>query len=181
MKKNEDYFWVQLKGKNQKAFSSFFDKYYSRLFSIAFKSISDREECAAILQETFSKFWSKLDDIKPEKKYMESYIVRILKNKIIDYYRKKKNKFIYLDELSFEIEDIHEEHSNDLNEEIYQKIQIIIENLPPKVRDVFCLSRMNGYTYPEIAKEKNISIKTVEAHITKALKILRQDLKKYIN
>ncbi|MGG8497995.1 RNA polymerase sigma factor [Tenacibaculum sp. TC6] len=183
MRNNRNLFWVQLKNKDQKVFSSFFNNMYPKLFSIAYNSINNKDACLNIVQETFSKFWFVLQDITPEKGYMEAYLIKILKNKIIDYYRKNNENQIYLDDLSIEtmpVCQIYPDEELEQQEVIYKMTSIAIENLPESIKDIFILSKLKGFTYKEIARDKNISVKTVEAHITKAFKILKKDLKKFL-
>ena len=181
MENSDALFWIQLKNRNRKSFTVFFNTMYPKLLSIAYKSVSKKDTCSNIIQETFTSFWNKIETINPEKRYMESYLIRILKNKITDYYRNNNSNIISLEEIGVEVETYAEEFDFDSDTKILNKIEIAIEKLPLKIKNVFILSKFKGYTYREIAQEKNISIKTVEAHVSKALKVLRAELKSYNN
>src|SRR5690606_40940752 len=73
--------------------------------------------------------------------------------------------------------DSHQPEDTLLLDELSQEIQRIIENLPPQCRRVFLLSRFENKKYTEIATELGVSVKAVEAHVSKALDILRNRLK----
>ncbi len=100
-----------------------------------------------------------------------------MKNRIIDYYRKKQTK-----EKHIGLYTIHKNLETEIDSEweVFQKINNIYSLLHPKTLEIFQLSREKGLTYKEIAASKEISIKTVELHISKALKKLRQELKEYL-
>lgn len=167
-------FWKNLKDKDQTAFGVFFKGMYPKLFAMALNSLNEKELSQHMVQETFCSFWTKVDTIIPQKRYMESYIVRILKNRIIDHYRQKKNKIFQNIIDDVELDALAELPDDDYDEDMRHKLQCSIESLPEYTREIFTLSKLKGYTYKEIAEEKNISIKTVEAHISKALKHLRK-------
>lgn len=163
----KDFFWIQLKNKDQKIFTIFFNSIYPKLFSIAYKAISEKETCLNIIQESFLIFWNKLDVIKPEKKYIESYLIRILKNKIIDYYRSNKRTILSIDDVSFEIESDNDEINFDLDEDVIEIIKKSIDNLPLKIKDVFILSKFEGLTYKEIASKKRYLLKLLKPILPK--------------
>ena len=173
-------FWKRIKDRDKRTFGKFYELYYPLLFSRVYKFISDHEVCEEIIQDTFTAFWDKAVVILPEKKFMEAYLWRILKYKIADYYRSKKLDKYYIEE-NFEI--ISKKTSNteaSFSNILEQKIQAAIESLPKKTKSIFIMSRMNEMTYNEISEELNLSAKTVEYHISNALKILRKELKHYL-
>ncbi|WP_347924794.1 sigma-70 family RNA polymerase sigma factor [Pontimicrobium sp. SW4] len=158
-------------------FSALFDKYYKRLFNYSFKLTKQRDLAEEIVQETFIVLWKKMDSISNDDRSIESYLITTLKNKIIDFYRKNatKEKHINLYTLNKSFETVID------NEwELQKKIDFVYSSLQEKTAEIFKLSREKGLTYPEISKAKNISIKTVEAHISKALLAFRNGLKDYL-
>ncbi|QYJ68395.1 RNA polymerase sigma-70 factor [Flavobacterium litorale] len=161
----------------KKIFSILFDKHYKRLFNYAFKVVGHRDIAEGLVQETFIKLWDNIDSIKDDERSIESYLITVLKNKIIDNYRKKQTqeKHLNLYKLNTEfISDI------DSKWELEKEIDKIYNSLPPQTSDIFKLSRNKGLTYPEIASLKKISKKTVESHISKALDAFRKGLKDYL-
>lgn len=173
-------FWKGIKDRDKKTFGKFYELYYPLLFSRAHKFISDHEVCEEIIQDTFIAFWDKAEIILPQKKFMEAYLWRILKYKIADYYRAKKSDKHYIEEnfeiVAKEMSDTETLFTNVLEE----KIKAAIESLPEKTKGIFVMSRMNEMTYNEISEELNLSAKTIEYHISNALKIMRKELKHFL-
>ena len=107
---------------------------------------------------------------------LKSYLYKSVYNEFIDQYRKQKTVVTlekkYIDALTYIVE---EEDEKSL-ERLMKIVKKEIENLPPKCKQIFLLSKEEGLTNIEIAEHLNVSIKSVEAHITKAFKILRSTL-----
>ncbi len=167
----------QLKIGDMMAFDQIYDQYSHKLFSFVFKILKDESEAEDIVQEVFLKIWEsryKLDDLK----FLNSYIFTIAYNNSIDLIRKRINNSKYLEHLknssifqtsTTTISDIE---FNELNDQVNK----LISNLPERQKQVYLLHRENGLTYPEIAQQLGISKNTVENHMAKALKYLRQNL-----
>jgi len=158
-------------------FSVLFDKYYKRLFNYAFKMLKEEDVSDEMVQETFIKLWENFESINNSTHSIEPFLIVILKNKIIDNYRKSqtRNKHINLYSLNSTIQ-----NEIDNEWEISQQIEEIYNFLHPKTVEIFKLSRDKGLSYKEIAIQKSISIKTVELHISKALVAFRKGLKEYL-
>ncbi len=104
---------------------------------------------------------------------MKSYLFRAVKNKAVEKLRQKKSyeqMIQHFSELSAE-EDQRAERLMKM-----ERINSSLRHLPPKCRQVFTMHKFNGLTYAEIAEELDISIKTVENHMLKAIKLLREHL-----
>jgi len=173
-------FWRRLKEKNERAFALFFDFYYPRLVAYVLKFTSKNREAEDLSQDAMVSFWLNVQKLKPSRKFMESYLIRILKNKMIDYYR-KYNKIGFSDNDVGVLDVIFHQHYALEEEELHNKIISILNSLPEKTKNIFYQSRNEELTYKEIAIKRNISIKTVELHISKALKALRTNLKDYMS
>ena len=115
----------------------------------------------------------KIDDIQN----IEPFLLRATKFKCIDYLRTKKNKYII--DLS-EIQNPSFQTPSEIGEEdIDPLLHYFAAKLPPKTRHVFLKSRENGMTYKEIASDMNISVKTVENQMGRALRQMRSILKQH--
>lgn len=160
----------------EKDFSILFDKHYKKLYSYAYSRLKGKNISDEMVQESFIKLWQNFDSIDKNDRSIESFLIITLKNKIIDNYRKnqarEKNINLYTQNTITEV-DINTEW------ELQNKIVTIYKILPNKTSEIFQLSRDKGLTYKEIALQKNISIKTVESHISKALRAFRKELKNY--
>lgn len=152
-----------------------FTQYYNPLCNYATKIVKDTTVAEDIVQSLFIQLWEsdKLSTIENP----ERFLLRSTKFKCIDFLRKKnKNTKTTLNE-TFNIPNTT---TLDLNEEdIEPLLHYFASKLPPKTREVFLLSRTSGLTYKEIAEEKGISVKTVEAHMSNALKKMRTLLKEH--
>ncbi len=150
-----------------------FHQYYSPLCNYATKIISDNTIAEDIVQDLFIQLWEnkKLENIENT----ERFLLRSTKYKCIDYLRTKRID----NEISLEnLPEIIYTEDNDINEEdIEPLLQYYTSKLPPKTREVFLLSRKSGLTYKEIANDLNISVKTVENQMSRALRIMRELLK----
>ncbi len=158
-------------------FSVLFEKHYKRLFNYAFKVVEDSDIAKELVQETFIKLWKNFENVKDDERTIESYLITILKNKIIDNHRKRQTQ-----EKHFNLYKLNTAFTEDIDSkwELEKEIEKIYNSLPPKTSDIFKLSRDKGLTYPEIATLKNISVKTVESHISRALNTFRISLKDYL-
>lgn len=159
------------------AFDQVYGLYSHKLFSFVFKVLKNEEEANDIVQEVFVKIWEsreKLGDFK----LLNSYIFTIAYNNSIDLIRKRINSNKYLDHLKnsslIQITPaaISEIEFNELN----IQVEKLISNLPERQKQVYLLHREDGLTYPEIAERLKISKNTVENHMVKALKYLRNNM-----
>lgn len=150
--------------------------FYSKLFNYAFKIVKEKDLAEELVQETFIKLWENFEQIKKSERSIESFLIITLKNKIIDDYRKKqtREKHTNLYALNTTVET-----QIDKEWELVERIESVYTRLEEKTSDIFKLSRNKGLTYKEISEQKGISIKTVELHISKALKAFKNSLKDY--
>lgn len=157
-------------------FSNLFDTHYKKLYNYSFKVLKESTLSEELVQETFIKLWENFEHIKESERSIESFLITTLKNKIIDDYRKKqtREKHTNLYALNTSIET-----QIDKQWELVQRIEDIYTTLEQKTIDIFKLSRDKGLTYREISLQKDISIKTVELHISKALTAFKSGLKDY--
>jgi len=148
---------------------------YGPLCGFALGFIGDRDEAEELVQETFVKFWEKRDEISIETS-IKSYIYSAVRNACLNYLKHIKVRQAHVAE---------EKHFGEPTEEILQtevseNIELAIKKLPAKCREVFELSRFKGMKYQEIAEYLNISVKTVENQMGKALKVLRVELAEFL-
>ncbi|MCX7550057.1 RNA polymerase sigma factor [Xanthomarina sp. F2636L] len=161
-----------LKSGESKAYTYLVDNYHHKLCVYAYGLTRDHDLAEDIVQNVFIRTWRKRGKLKSEFS-IKSFLYKLVYNEFIDQYRKQKNVFPlekkYIEELTTIIED----NDSSAVEHLIGLVKKEIQNLPPKCREIFLLSKESGLTNIEIAEHKNISLKTVEAHITKAFSILR--------
>lgn len=153
-----------------------FQEYYQMLCRIAYGYIPDKDECEDIVQETFISIWNKEKDLLSEKEFL-SYIIIAVKNNCISHLRKQRFDTVSIEdsEPAASIDQLTAKEpydSEDMSSE--EKLQKVLSVLPPKCKEVFLMSKLHGMKYREIAEELNISEKTVENQMGKAIKTLRE-------
>jgi len=151
-------------------FKEVFKNYYNPLVNFASNIIGEKD-AEDVVQDVFLKIWYQKDEIFM--KSPKSFLFRAVYNKCIEKIRRLKVEKDYLDTLVTSsttinvIEDVADTYM------LKEKINKSLRQLPPKTREVFVLAKVNGLTYREIAEEMEISVKTVESHMSNAFKKLR--------
>ncbi len=155
------------------AYSNLFDQYYTALCYFADKYLNDMDLSRSLVQGFFVDLWDKKTQISIDSS-LKSYLYFSVKNRAIDYLRKRK-KTVPLTEHLFDEQQVS---FDDLIEkaELADNINNCINQLPKKCREVFLLSRSQGLKYSEIAEKLDISPKTVEMQVSIALKRLRKSI-----
>lgn len=154
-------------------FKILFEEYYSMLCNIAYQYIPDTDECEDIVQEAFISIWNRGKDELPPQEF-GAYIVTSVKNKCISSLRQRKLDVIPMDAINSLPGFVEtEEHPGDESPDPDEILANALAILPPKCRIVFNMSKLKGMKYREIAQELNVSEKTVENQMGKAMKLLR--------
>ena len=159
----------------EKEFEEIFHRYYSPLCNYASKIISDEISAEDVVQNLFIQLWEseKLKRVKNT----EHFLLQAVKFKCIDFLRTRNPQ------KNIPLENIKDAGLSGPDELIEEDIEPLFyyftAKLPPKTREVFLLSRRSGMTYKEIADELDISVKTVENQMGRALRILKDLLKEH--
>jgi len=168
-----------LHSNSDEAIEQLFRRYYTYICRSVYRIIPDGNLVEDLAQEVFYELWRKREKISI-KTSIKAYLRRAIRNKALNHIRDQRIKFD-------DAEDVPETISNSTGtpkhlevKELKEKIDQAIDQLPERCRIVFSLSRFEEMTYAEIAKELDISPKTVENQISKALKLLRVDLEPYL-
>lgn len=177
--KNDDDLIKSLKKGEAKAYDSLVDSYHHRLCVYAFSLSNDHDLSEDIVQNVFVYVWKNRSKLK-DSFSVKNYLYRSVYNESIDHYRKKKAIMILEKKYTDALSQIVEEDDHSINK-VIKLVKEEIENLPPKCKQTFLLSKNDGLTNVEIAEYLNVSIKSVEAHITKAFSIIRKSLKEVEN
>ena len=167
--------WLHaLRGGSHAALEAIFDSYYRYLVVSAYKFIQDDERAKDLVQDVFFNLWTKREALTIQGS-LKSYLRRAVVNRAIDEFRKNK-RLVWEEDLSTYQQSASEPSADQLlaAQDLQQTIDGAIEKLPEKCRVVFALSRFENLSHKEIAKQLDISTKTIENQITKALRIIRQ-------
>jgi len=169
-----------IKAGNLHVFEDFFRAYYQPLCYYALKYVSSADTAEEIVQDLFYTIWEKREEMSITTS-LKAYIYTATHNRCMKYldHRKIEQKFEKYYRLT---ETEHVEPASDLAgmNEIQRIINKTLDSLPERCSRIFRLNRFEGLRYSDIAKKLSISIKTVEANMGKALKILRENLKEYV-
>jgi RNA polymerase sigma-70 factor (ECF subfamily) len=154
------------------SYEALFKHYYAPLVVYACKYVSDIDIAREIVQDFFVKLFEKRNSLSIDTS-VKSYLYRSVYNCCINYINQRNLQDKHLRNIEFGREnDVYLE--NEINTiELQQKIYEVIESLPAKCRRIFKMNRLEGLKNEEIAKQLNLSKRTVETQISKALKILR--------
>lgn len=178
-KHNHDAFLFSLiKKGNKDAFNVLFQYYYSGLVVFAMRYLSNQEDAEGIVQDVFLKLWSDREHIHIHTS-VRDFLFQSVKNKCLDHLKHKKVEEKYLHS-NIDVQNKQENYDLFVEQELRGLIKETMEKLPTECRRVFVLSRVQNLKYKEIANKLDISVKTVENQITKALKIFREALKDYL-
>ena len=155
------------------AFTELFNRYWKKLLAISYTYTKDHSSAEEIVQEVFIGLWNRRDQLNI--KTLEPYLATAVKFSVFkSIHQQKRREELAMLNYQTELVALDEEkiHAKFLQE----YIDGIVEQLPEKCRLVFKYSRNDGLSIPEIAAEMDIAEKTVEAHLTKALKTIKKDL-----
>jgi RNA polymerase sigma-70 factor (ECF subfamily) len=162
------------------AFEMYFKTYYQPLCNYAYTFLQDKEEAEEIVQATFLSVWEKRQALNIRTS-AKSYLYAMVRNACLNVIKHEKIKQKYVGEEMALADQGYESVSQVMSSiELESRIQKAIEKLPEQCRLVFKLSRFEELKYNEIAEQLDISVKTVENHMGKALKIMREQLKDYL-
>ncbi|GAA3605017.1 RNA polymerase sigma-70 factor [Flavivirga amylovorans] len=172
---NNETLLKHLKKGDANAFAYIMDTHYDKLCVYATNLTNDPYTAQDIVQNVFLRIWEMHKKLKTNYS-INNYLYRSVYHEFIDQYRKNKL-----------LTSLEEEHIKQLNAitqekdvtEITRLIELVkseIQNLPPKCKAVFVMSKLEGLTYNEIAEHNKIAVRTVEMHMARAFEIMREKL-----
>ena len=164
-----------IKNSDKKALVLLYNSYWKPLFASSFSLLKDRELCEEIIQDVFIEFWNKRQELEIHIS-VRSYLYACVRYKVFAEFRKNKVSHVELyDDINARFQYSSPETAM-IHDELEEFVQSAVQNLPEKCRNVFVLSRDEKLSNKEIAQQLGISVKTVESHITNAIKIIRDSL-----
>lgn len=172
--------YTKLKAGDKNAFQALFEEYYTSMYFYACKFVDD-DLARDLVHDVFMIFWQNKENITI-KSSLSAYLFKMLRNKCLQEIEKQKVRNNYstealnLDEIAYYNDGI----KSIIELELEEKLKEAMDKMPDGCRQVFVMSRFNSLKNKEIAEQLGISVKAVEKQITKALKILRLELKEYL-
>ncbi len=173
----------QLQDGNEKVFEQIVREYWPRMFKFALIYTQNNETSQELVQDTFLVLWNNRAILKDNTNLI-TYLMVVLRNKCLNLLEQARIRQLYIEEIDDEtiyqranLYVLQDEASQIVeSEDLHKAIERALSKLPEKTREVFMLSRYDGLKNQQIAETKNISQKTVEYHISKALQILKEEL-----
>lgn len=169
---------AELQNGQERAFDFVFRKYYKALCAQANAYVHDLDKAQSLVQDCFIKLWANRENASKIENF-SGYLSFMVRNQCIDYIRKEKS-----------LEALHNKAENRttisnsvdliIAREFEEKLVTALSAVPERSRMAFEYSRFENLSYKEIAEKMDISLKTVEALMSRALKILRKELKDYL-
>jgi len=167
-----------MKQHDQAAFTEIYQRYWKKLFTVAANKLQDLEEAREIVQNVFISLWNRREQLEINSS-LQNYLAVSVKYRVINVLDKLTTKKTYLDSLDQANVDHSTQQWLDFME-LKKQLSELVKELPEKCRLVFTLSREEGNSHKEIAQKLDISEKTVEGHLTKAIKLLKSQLNNYL-
>ncbi len=173
--------WQLIREGNKTEFETVFKLYYKPLCDYACTFMKDQDESEEIVQHIFYTIWYKKETLEITTS-LKAYLYRAVYNECLNKLKHAKIKLAHAEDYK------HSVYSTGINNvseriegmELSTKIQTALNTLPEQCGHVFKLSRFENLKYAEIAQKLGISVKTVENHMGKALKLMREQLKEYL-
>ncbi len=149
-----------------------FEKAYFEHGTLLYHFIRRRVRCAElakdILHDVYVRLWEHRGRLDPDKS-VKSYLFKIASNLVIDHLRKNNRGVSSLED------DLASSSRPDHILEVQEKIETLLCKMSPKIKNVFIMSRLDGFSYKEMADICGVSVKTIEAWMGKAIKIMSQE------
>jgi len=173
--------WIrEIKRGDRKAFKKLFLRFYNPLCQFCWQYTHSRHISEELVQEVFLVIWESRESLDPGQN-IKSYLYQSVRNKALNHIKHKN----LAEEYNREIEwltptPVTQQHHYEEHSEFVEAARQAIEDLPDRARQIYTLSRKDGLTYREIAIVLDVSVKTVESQMSRALKILRKSLSEYV-
>ena len=159
------------------SFRNYYDSYYEQLCRFLNRYSHDSQVIEDVLQEVFLRLWENRHSIEVE--YVKTYLFHAAKNQILNYLRNEQNRHYLLEKwFNEQLETKQGKDCFDI-EKFTSVLDMAINCLPEKCRDIFILNRRENYSYKQIAELKGISVKTIENQMGIAMKKIRDFMTSY--
>lgn len=174
---NDSSLSIKIKNGEKLAFKQLFDRYAPRIYNFSLSYLSEKDDAEELVQEVFLKIWEKREMLDPSKN-IKAFVFKIAVNIIYDFVRRRNIEQAFADysKLQFKPDENFTWHDVIFNE-MQQNLDKFLKQLPVQQQKIFRLNKIEGYSSSEIAKEMNLSKRTVENHLYRAISALKEHFK----
>lgn len=170
----------QINTGNELAFEKVFKQYFKSLQNYAYTILKDLDVAEEMVQNVFLKIWEKREKL-PTDAVVSSYLYKSVYHESLNYLRHEKVKISHQQQTLYSMKEETDNASDRIKlKQLEEHLQKALNDLPQQCRTIFQMSRFDELRYREIADELGISIKTVENHMGKALRLLRLKLVEFL-
>jgi RNA polymerase sigma-70 factor (ECF subfamily) len=176
---DEKNIFLKIRDDDKGAFKNLFDTYYASLCHYASHFLNDDALSEEVVQELFVRLWEKRRSLDVETS-VRQYLFRAVRNGCLNQIQHDKVRRLHGNRLKEALTSENPAEDFLITPEMILQLEEGIESLPEKRREIFRLSREEGLKYREIAEKLKISVKTVEAQMGLALKMLRSKIRTFL-
>jgi len=176
---SDDRLFERIKSGDQFAIKELFRRYYSSLCRLTHRFVYSKGDVEDIVEGVFEEIWLKRESLVLNQS-IKPYLFKAARNQAFNFLKNKRRQPITVIDDDLELLSYSDPVQDMIEKDLAAAISEAIENLPQKCKLVFTLNRQDGLSYSEIAGVLNISERTVENQIVRALKLLRKDLKDFL-
>lgn len=169
-----------LRNASMQSFENLYHRYSGKLYNFVMKvSKGDSYIAEELVQRTFIKVWENRTHIDPDKSFI-SYLCTIAKNMLLNEYEHQTVQFIYQEYVKANVIDEDRSTEKEVEKNLLEEyIDKLAEELPPKRREIFILSKKDGLSNKEIAQQLQIAESTIETQLSKAFAFMRSQIQKH--
>ena len=168
-------FWVAVQENDPFAFERIFRKYYKALCGYVLGILGDEGQAEDVVQEVFIYFWEHREELKVENS-LRAYLYTSVRHRALKLLQKQALIQKHSSKLTEFVEYMLSTEYTFEEEKAISKMKEVLQELPQQCLKVFLMSNLEEKKYSEIADELGISINTVKSHITKAYRMIRQQI-----
>ncbi|PKV50469.1 RNA polymerase sigma-70 factor (ECF subfamily) [Aquimarina sp. MAR_2010_214] len=149
--------------------------HYNELCSYIYSLSRNKQQAEDVVQNVMLKIWKNKKKLNITTS-IKNYLYKACYYELIDTYKKNKKELNYKEQIKKDALHVFVEEDNDIIKNKINRVQAEIEKLPPKCKEVFVLNKIQGFKYKEVAEQLDISVKTVEAQMSKAMSRIKKAL-----
>lgn len=165
-----------LKEGDRVAFTELYNRHWKLIYAHVYKMLKDEDEAKDVVQEVFGNLWIKAATIKSNLN-VSGLLYTAARNKVFDLIEKNKVRSDYIGEIASFVSDPANRNIDTIDEKrIMEILERELQKLPPKMKEIFELSRKDDLSHKEIAAKLNISEQTVKKQVQNALKLIKPKL-----